>query len=396
MNSAIGYAALLLVAAAAGCAAAANGPFWEMPSAGHPPKTDVKLELFPKHPRLVFRPEGEKGLGRTFSDVRRLKADDPVFRELFAKALKIEEKRRDPAVLAALWTVTGDDELARKAVARMLTGKLGRSGEPYYSNIWRWALAYDWLYNHPALTPEARRTIEGKMAERLGTELDDLDDEGMALWHGRNQAANGCMIAALAIADLPGQDAQLRRAAAHYIESLRALEYSEGWPEGASYWIYNRAGPYALAADCVMSALGVEELGGVRLREVMRRIGFWQLYQYGPNRIFEPYGDSSGSLKLGETGWWELTTDHYARLSRDPALMAGADYLRNRSPDAYGKRPYYWKVVYTYDPAVRPKKDYDREAPEKWMRANLPQSALFGRDSMGVAFFRGKWGDRGE
>ena len=135
----------------------------------------------------------------------------------------------------------------------------------------------------------------------------------------------------------------LRRAAAHYIDALRALQYSEGWPEGASYWIYNRAGPYPLAADCLMSATGLETIDGIPIRQVMRKIGLWQLYQYAPNGTFEPYGDSSGSLRLGRTGWWSLTTDHYARLSREPALMAAGDYFRNRSPHPYGRRPYYWR-----------------------------------------------------
>ena len=121
----------------------------------------------------------------------------------------------------------------------------------------------------------------------------------MALWHGRNQAANNTMIAALAVGDRPGQQGQLRRAAAHYIEALRALRLSEGWPEGASYWIYNRSGPYALAADCTMTALGTEQIDGIPIRDVMRTIGLWQVYQFTPAEFFEPYGDSQGSLRLG-------------------------------------------------------------------------------------------------
>jgi hypothetical protein len=145
-----------------------------------------------------------------------------------------------------------------------------------------------------------------------------------------------------------------------------------------------------------MTALGSDTIDGIPIREVMRKIGFWSLYQFAPNEVFEPYGDSSGSLQLGQTGWWELTTDYYARLSRDPALMAGADYMRNRSPLPYGRRPYYWYVALTYDPAVRPKQNYDPAKPEVWMRKHLPQAMLFGRRWMGVAYFRGAWGDPDE
>jgi hypothetical protein len=403
-NPTILIAAAILVPAllVLGCAARSAGsgskrrPFWELPSRDFPPATDMRLKLYPNHPRLVFRPQKDRGLGRTFSGVRRLYRTDQTFRKIFDRALAIPRKRRHPLMLASLWVVTQDNQHARAAVDMMVAGKLRKSGEPYYSQVWAYGMAYDWLFHHPALTDAKKRIIVAKICARLETELDDLDGEGPALWHGRNQQANGCMIAALAVGDLPAGRELLRRAAAHYIESLRALSYTEGWPEGASYWIYNRAGPYALGADCVMTALGTETIGGVSVREVMRKIGMWQLYQFTPAKFFEPYGDSSGSLKLGETGWWELTTDHYARLSRDPALMAGADYLRNRSPVPYGKRPYYWRVVYTYDPAVRPKRNYDPKKPELWMREKLPQAILFGRDSMGVAFLRGKWGSRDE
>ena len=336
---------------AAGCQT--RDYWWELDSHARPPVTNIPLTLAKGHPRLMFRPADDVGLGRSFEQVRKLNASDPTFRAIFAKALAIPIGKQDPAMLAAAWIVTGDDEYAKASVARMLQEELHKSGEPYYSNVYLHALAYDWLFDHPALTAERKQRIVAKMVERIKTELDDLDDHNMALWHGRNQAANGTMIAALAIGDLPGNELLLRRAAAHYIESLRAFQYSEGWPEGASYWIYNRAGPYPMAADCVMTGLGSDKIAGLPIRDIMRTVGLWQIYQYGPNGVFEPYGDSAGSLGLGQTGWWELSTDHYAKLSRDPGVAAGGDYLRNRSPDAYGRRPYYWRVVYTYDPAVR-------------------------------------------
>lgn len=389
----------LLAALSAGCMATGAGsgkPYWEIEPRNHPPATTIPLNVKTTHPRLIFKGPEEPGNGRTFAEIRRLAPEDPVFRDLAAKALRIPLTNQHPAMLASCWIMSGDDRYAEHAVETMLHTVLKKSGEPYYSEIWSHALAYDWLYHHPALTQEKKRIIESKITERLLTELRALDENEMALWHGRNQAANGVMIAALAICDLPGMDAQLRRAAGHYIDCLRALQLSEGWPEGASYWIYNRAGPYAVAADCVLTALGSETIDGIPVREVMRKIGLWQVYQFAPDKVFEPYGDSEGSLRLGETGWWELTTDYYARLARDPALMAGADYIRNRSPVPYGARPYYWYAALSYDPSVRPATGYNPRSPETWMRLNMPQAMLFGRDSLGVAFFRSAWGDPDE
>ncbi len=389
--------ALLSLVSMGRAATASDSPlFWESRATRHPPPAIDLPAVQPDRPRLVFQPAHGEGRGRTFAAVRRLHAEDPVFRDIFQQALQVPRNRLHPAMAAACWIVSEDNAYAEASVRLMLERRIRRSGPPY-SNIWSFALAYDWLYHHPAMTAAARTAIEQKIAAALDHELSALDQQSLALWHGRNQVANNAMIAALALGDQPPHDRRLRRAAAHYADSLRALQHSEAWPEGASYWIYNRAGPYAIAADSVMTAFNTDTLNGMSIPAVMRQIGYWSLYQFGPNQVFEPYGDSSGSLQLGRTGWWELTADYFARLSGDPGVMAGADYIRNRSPVPYGPRPYYWHVALSYDPSGRPAGDgYDPHQPELWMREHLPQSMLFGRRSMGLAFFRGAWGDPDE
>lgn len=343
-------------------------------------------EVAAGHPRLVF------GAGRSMEQVRGLYRSDAFFRSTFDQALAACEKTGHPAMAAACWIVSGDDRHARTAARLMEEAKITESGSGSYSNIWSFALAWDWLYHHPELAGGRRERVAARIAERLSTELAQLDDTGMALWHGRNQAANGAMVAALA---LDGEAAQRGRATAHYIEALRALDFSEGWPEGPSYWIYNRALPYAVAADCYLTATGQETLAGLNVRAILRKIGLWTLYQYGPNGIFEPFGDSVGSLRLGETGMWEASADYFARLSRDPALAAGANFLRSRSPAPYGKRPIHWYAALAYEPAPRGGVENDSR-PELILRRSLPQAMLFGRRSLGVAFFRGAWGDADE
>jgi hypothetical protein len=328
--------------------------------------------------------------------VRALYARDPDFRRIFAPALEQLDKDHTPASAAAAWVVTGEERYAGLAARLLTEAPITSSGPGVYSNLWSFALALDWLYGHPALSGGALGRAVRRLGERLATELAYLDGDYMALWHGRNQAANGALAAALALGDHPEHAPKLPRALAHYAEALRALHASEGWPEGPSYWIYNRALPYALAADCFLTATGQESLAGIPLREVMRRIGLWSIYQYGPNGVFEPYGDSVGSLRLGETGYWEATLDYFARLSRDPALAAGADWFRARSPNPYGRRPVHWWAALAYDPSHRPRRDYHPARPELWLRRKLPQAMLFGRDTLGAAFFRGAWGDPDE
>jgi hypothetical protein len=419
---------VLLVLLLVGCASAVESertrPFWELPPSSHPPTAQIKLRIHDKHPRCIFRPADREGWGRTFEESRRLYKTDARFKAIFDAALAVPFRRQHPAMLAACWIVSGEKKYAEAAVEKLLAESISHTGKPYYSNVWQFALAFDWLHGHAALTDAKRARIVAKIRQRIAGELDGLDARGMAVWHGRSQAANNAMIAVLALVEHLDPKT-IRRATAHYVDALRALDTSGGWPEGASYWIYNRAGPYAMAADCVLSATGHETIDGIAIRDVMRKIGLWQLYSYAPCGTFEPFGDSAGSLRLGHTGWWTVTTDHFARISRHPGLMAGADYLRNRSPHPYGRRPYYWHVAFTYDPAVRPAEHkggrgsspssvspddaeidagrnaprpllrYDAKRPEEWMAANLPKAMLFGRESMGVAFFRGEdrpWG----
>jgi hypothetical protein len=351
------------------------------------PPAPIPVQVAAAHPRLVFR------VSRSVEQLRALKQSDPTLRPILDRAC-IGAPGNNPAAAAACWLVTGEESFARAASNLLLSAPIRRSGNGAYSDVWAHALAFDWLYQQ--LDAEKRAQAAGRIAERLATELADLDSTGMALWHGRNQAANGAIIAALAIGDIPGQEQNLPRAAAHYVEALRALEFSEGWPEGPSYWIHNRALPYALAADCVITATGSDRIGGIAIRGVMRRIGLWTVYQLAPNGVFEPYGDSGFSLRPGEHGAWEASADYFARLSRDPGVMAGADWLRSRSPSPYGPRAIEWYAALAYDPAARPRDGYDPRRPELWMRANLPRAALFGRQSLGAAFFRGAWGDPDE
>ncbi|MBI4890635.1 MAG: hypothetical protein HY821_08410 [Acidobacteria bacterium] len=353
-----------------------------------PPPAVETVRLREGHPRLSFRAETGPGPGRSFASVRSLYASDAEFRKIFAGAVARVGSTKDPAEAAAVWVVTGDEGAAGRAVKLLLEEPISKTGSGSYSRVWSFALAWDWLYGHEALKEGRERAAE-RIIERLDTELAWLDEGSMALWHGRNQAANGAIVAALAVGDRPGSERRLARAAAHYYQTLRALQYSEGWPEGPSYWIHNRAAPFALAADCYLTATGQEQLGGIGIRGLMASIGAWTLYQFGPNRVFEPYGDAAGSLRLGETGWWEATADYFARLSRDESLRAGGEWFRRLSPTPYGKGQLQWWSALAYEGRWQ-------GAPEEWLRRHLPATRMFGKGSMGVAFFRGAWGDPDE
>ncbi|HRV07123.1 MAG TPA: hypothetical protein P5568_01530 [Acidobacteriota bacterium] len=156
---------------------------------GHPPTPTEAFSISQSHPRCIFQPEGSGG--RTFQVVRRLFREDSTFRRIMSQALAQNPGRQHPAANAACWAVSDEDRYARAAVERMLREEPTKSGGGAYSNVWSFALAYDWLFHHPAFAVGEKRVVESKIVDRIRSELEELDGTGMALWHGRNQAANG-------------------------------------------------------------------------------------------------------------------------------------------------------------------------------------------------------------
>ncbi len=347
--------------------------------------------LVPDHPRLVFRPRPD-GQTRTFAKVRELFKANTTFRDYFQPILDRPDGECAAEVLAAKWICTGDDRFARLAIAKLLNDPMPTTGESgYYSRVWAAALAYDWLYNHPLMTAPARRRIEAKLALIIEAELRDLEDTGPAVWHGRNQYANNTLIAALSLSHHPRRQEYLRRAMAHYIDAVRALALVEAWPEGPPYWIYNRAVPYALAADCVRSALGTTEVAGFDLLKVLKPVAYWQLYMLLPDGRLVHHGDGgTPALRSGQP--WQVSADYYARYTGEPTLFAAADLIRPGT----GKRSYHptgmgWMVVCAYDPEMSVPSDYDSDHPEQFLEAHLPTARLFGRQTTGIAYFRSSW-----
>jgi len=350
--------------------------------------------LAPDHPRLGFRPRREHH-ARTFDGVRRTYKKSALFRRLYQRALERRDERCDAVMLASKWIVTGQDRYARQAIKRLVEARIEPTAEAgYYSPVWRWALAYDWLTTHPAMTDAVRRHIEDEIVRVLRSELEDLDGGGPSMWHGRNQYANNALVAALSLSHHPQRSVLLRRVLAHYLDAVRALRLVESWPEGPPYWIYNRAIQYALAADCVRTAFGVTTVGEVDLVETLRATGYWQLHSLMPNFVFTPYGDGSGG-RLGASQPWMESADYFARYTRDPGLIAAADWMRPRAlRDTYRPGRFGWGLVLSYDPDLPMPADYDPTKPAEFFDRHVPTARLFGRTSTGMAFFRSSWSDR--
>jgi len=363
-------------------------------------------------PRLGFRPDApglrvsaadaqaeEAPQVRTFGFVRRLFQEDETFRTYFLPALEaaereLQESPADPLLHAACWVATGQEQFADASVRALEEAELTATAQSsYYSEVWRFALAYDWLFSHPRMSEDGKRRIEARIADVLESELSDLDGDYSVVWHGRTQLANNSLVAALALS-LDARAEQLqRRALAHYADAVRALELAEGWPEGTSYWIHNRAFPFGLAADCFITATGQTVIDGMQVTEGLRRAGLWQFYSLQPNLSFVRYGDCWDDGLIAGPGLWQPVADYYARLTRDPALVAAADHFRSHSRRRYHSGRYGWSAVLTYDPAIPMPGSYDSRCPEAYLNARLSHSQVMGRHTLGEAFLTDGWGN---
>lgn len=351
------------------------------------------------HPRLGLLPDGTPG-ARTVATVRRLYQTNQVFRGYLQPALARAQERLargeevDLLLAAAAWVATGDERFAAAAVQTLGTGEISSTPTAsYYSNVWAYALAYDWLYHHLLMTQERRLAIEDRIGTALVVELEELDGNYACVWHGRTQLANNTLVAALALSRHPRREEFQRRALVHFADAMRALDLTEGWPEGPSYWIYNRAFPFALAADCFLTATGQDRIGDADIREVIRQTALWQLYALAPDGTFVRHGDCwNGGLPRGP-GLWQPAQDYYARICRDPAVTASADFFRSQCGVAYHPGRYGWSVVLSYDPELPMPPDYDPARPAEFLNAHLPHSRIFGRETLGEAYFIERWGD---
>jgi len=373
---------------------ASGSQLWDLPKVreGHP-----RLGLVAEGSELAGRAWGQP---RTVSYVRDLYQHDATFRSYLQPALDHAEEHLEKGeaigllIAAAGWVATGDDRYGSAAIERLVSGEISQTPTgSYYSNVWEYGLAYDWLYHHPKMTEERQRAIEERIVAALLIEFNELDGNYPCVWHGRTQLANNTLIAALSLSLHPRSGELQQRAMVHFADAMRALAMTQGWPEGPSYWIYNRAFPFGLAADCFITATGWDRIGGIDIREAIRQAAYWQLYTLAPDTTFVRLGDCwDGGLARGP-GLWQPAQDYYARLAADPGVVAAADYFRALSGAHYHAGRYGWSVVLAYDPRLPMPAEYDPKQPAAYLNARLPRSRVFGRHSLGEVYFIERWGD---
>lgn len=290
--------------------------------------------------------------------------------------------------LVSCWLSTGNKDFAEQAIRLALDFRHqlpNVNGE--YGDLWELALAYDLLSIYPQLSNSDRIVIEEELQRGLVQYLALLDEDSPSLWHGRTTLAAYAWLIAVV---LDGQDAKTRalqvRAQGHFLVSIRALELTEGWPEGYNYWINTRAFPLALAASAYIRGLQ-NAVKAERVKQSMVRVGLWTLYATRPDNRIEGIGDEGPRVDLKDES--RRVIDLIAQITHRSEFVLYSSYLES----LHGKESYYrdyrWGFRLFNDPGI-PLAGLQPSNLSIFSKL-LPLTALFGRDAMNQVYIRSGW-----
>ncbi|CDH43543.1 heparinase II/III domain-containing protein [Candidatus Contendibacter odensensis] len=337
------------------------------------------------HPRIVL-PELAEGSGEGIPAVLAIR--EAGYRQRGLNPPGAACSGGDMPALAACWVSTGDPKSAQRllTVLRQFAPTVSSTTSGDQSGAcWEAALAYDLLHRYSGLTNEDRQRIEIGLESVLGKTLEQLDDDSPSLWHGRSTLAADAWLCAVVLDPTDAAREQLvARAQGHFLETIKALELTEGWPEGYNYWINSRAFLIALAGSAYLNGLerGVE---GDRVRRALRRVGYWTLYATRPDHRIEALGDEGPRVDLKDET--RRVIDLIAQVTHDPVLAAYSAFLGQLHGAESYYRDYRWGFRLFNDPSLAPVPG----AGIAGLFSGLPSAELFGRNALNLAYIRSGW-----
>lgn len=327
------------------------------------------------NPRILF--SGQEAV----EGIRRRYKNDPVYKKQVDRWTKG----------AARWLCSGDQGVGEKAIESLL-GQEVKSPNAMgdYGNGMSIALQYSMLSDHPGLTTEKRQRLELLLERSLEKTLAVLDGDSASLWHGRFQlACAGWVVAAVLGQGGNVSPGLVSRAQGHFLEALRALELSGGWPEGYSYWINNRAYPFALACLAHLNAVDAPVLNE-SIRRLMERVGLWTIYGTEPIGRFVLFGDTSPRNDLKDET--QRVIDLITLGTSNPLFLDYSKYIQGLHGGAGYYSGYRWgRPVFRGPPEL----DFsEKEALDDLsaFKGRLPFSRVFGPEGLGQVFIRSGWG----
>ena len=291
---------------------------------------------------------------------------------------------------AACWYTTGNEDLAKKAVAAMVGYRLNKpnpSGE--YGNGWKLAFAYDFLAGYDGFGDDAKALVRKKIRQALWDYLVLLNGDSASLWHGRATLAAQAWLCAVVL-DPDSRELRdlITQAQAHFLNVVRALELTEAWPEGYNYWINNRAFPLALAGAAYLNGLN-EAVRAEEIRALFNRIGLWHLYATRPDNRIEGFGDEGPRVDLKDET--RRVMDIIASMTRNSLFVRYSRFLGQlHGRDSYFEG-YRWGFRLFNDPTV-PRLLPEKKASLDRLDDRLPRAEIFGERALNLAYIRSGWG----
>lgn len=293
---------------------------------------------------------------------------------------------------ATAWAAGRKLEAGRMAVEALQNFELvaPRASGQYGSGL-ELALVYDLTRDHPAWNQDTRRQVNLLLRQNLLESLHVLDSSRGSLWHGRFQLAVTAWVAAVAMDhDLVHDHDQLAaRTHVYFLEAVQALEYTQGWPEGYSYWINNRAFPFALSVLAHINSVEAPELNR-RLVKVLETVGLWTIHGTEPRGRFVLFGDTGPRNDLKDMT--QRVIDLIALATEDQVFRDYSRYLTGLWGRAACFSGHRWII-----PLVRGHPDRDHGLEDgldlSAFQDRLPTGKMFGANSLGHVFSRTHWGE---
>ncbi len=305
---------------------------------------------------------------------------------------------RDVMAISACWVSSGEAKTASLLIVALKDFSLQTpnvSGQ--YGNGWEMAFAYDLIANYSGLTQDDRALIEAKIEQALQDYLRVLDDPSPSLWHGRTSLASMAWLTAVTLNANHSQHRHklISRAQGHFLDVIRALELTEGWPEGYNYWIQSRGLVFSLAASAYVNGLENAQHKN-RILKLLKRVGLWHIYATRPDNRIENLGDEGSRVDLKDET--RRVIDVIAQITREPVFASYSQYLEQLHGAESYYRDYRWGFRLFNDPTINTlptlnasegagKNAADLQA----FNAQLPRADLFGRGGLNQAYIRSDW-----
>ena len=332
-------------------------------------------------PRVLLNGQSDLDL------LRKRYSGDPDYKRLVDKIGKTDKTLWK----SVSWAIGGNQKNGEYVVTRLPKIKLTPPYEGGFGNSEIIAFTYDLAWGHSSWTPEKRQLVGIKIRKALEKTLSLLDSMSPSLWHGRFQLTCTGWILAASL-DNPDSDKNKRlvaQAQAFFLDALKAIELTGGWPEGYNYWINNRAFNFIAAASAHIHLVDEPEING-RLKKTVSRVGLWTVYGTEPSGKFVLFGDAGPRNDLKDET--QRVIDLAGMITGDPVFKVYSRYLYG----LHGTDGYYYSYRWGI-PIFRGKAGQDFTANEQLadlsiFNSTLNKSELFGRQNFGQTIIRSDWG----